>query len=110
MTQREQTRICRAVVAMLFGAGMTAAAAQTTIPPGQHPGAACPPGTTQNAPTVGRPSDGKPLSDQLPQSRGVICPPAGVDPEMRQPPPQGGTLKVIPPPGSPGGDPRVQPK
>jgi hypothetical protein len=29
---------------------------------------------------------------------------------MRQTPPEGGALKVIPPPGSPGGNPSVQPK
>ncbi|HET9717205.1 MAG TPA: hypothetical protein VFP60_13570 [Pseudolabrys sp.] len=50
------------------------------------------------------------LSDKLAQSGGVICPPAHVDPEIRQPTPRGGTMKVIPPPGSPGGDQSVQPK
>ena len=69
----------------------------------------CPPGAGSNAPTVGRESQ-KTLSDQLAQSKGVICPPAGVDPEMQQKPQEGGTLKVIPPPGSPGGNPSVQPK
>jgi hypothetical protein len=52
----------------------------------------------------------EPLSDKLAQSKGVICPPAGVDPQMQIAPPSGGHLKVIPPPGSPGGDPNVQPK
>ena len=85
------------------------AAAQTTVPQGSdHPGSACPPGTGANAPTVGKEQQ-RPLSDQLAQSKGVICPPAGVDPQMRQAPPEGGTLKVIPPPDSPGGSPRVQP-
>lgn len=100
------------VATLLLCAGGTVAAAQTTtVPQGtDHPGSACPPGTMQNAPTVGRKDDGKPLSDQLAQSKGVICPPAGVDPEMRQPPPEGGAMKVIPPPGSPGGNPNVQPK
>jgi hypothetical protein len=69
----------------------------------------CPPGAGPNAPAVGGESN-KTLSDQLAQSKGVICPPAGVDPEMQQQPQQGGTLKVIPPPGSPGGNPSVQPK
>ena len=91
-------------------ASCVVAAAQTTVPRGQdHPGAACPPGTGSNAPTVGK-DQGRSLSDQLAQSKGVICPPAGVDPEMRQTPPEGGTLKVIPPPGTPGGNPRVDPK
>jgi hypothetical protein len=40
----------------------------------------------------------------------VLCPPAGVDPEIRAPTPQGGNMPVIPPPGSPGGDPSIRPK
>ena len=54
--------------------------------------------------------EGKDLSQKLAQSNGVICPPA-VDPDMTAPPPKGGALKVIPPPGTPGsGKPEVQPK
>jgi hypothetical protein len=34
-----------------------------------------------------------------------LCPPAGVDPEMHAPAPDTGKTPVIPPPGSPGGDP-----
>ena len=56
--------------------------------------------------------DGKDdLSEKLARSGGVICPPEHVDPEIRQPtPPTGGSMPVIPPPGSPGGDQSVQPK
>jgi hypothetical protein len=56
--------------------------------------------------------DGKDdLSEKLARSGGVICPPDHVDPEIRQPtPPTGGSMPVIPPPGSPGGDQSVQPK
>jgi hypothetical protein len=50
------------------------------------------------------------LGDRLAKSDGVLCPPPGVDPEMHAPTPQGGTMPVIPPPGSPGGDPSVRPK
>lgn len=50
------------------------------------------------------------LSEQLAESRGVICPPPDVDPEMSKPAPGGGTMPVIPPPGSPGGNPYVEPK
>jgi hypothetical protein len=99
-----------ALVAILIGAGSAVAAAQTTVPQGaEHPGSACPPGAGRDAPTVGKDTE-RSLSDQLAQSKGVICPPAGVDPGMRQPPPEGGAMKVIPPPGSPGGNPNVQPK
>ncbi|MCA1401916.1 hypothetical protein I6F38_37690 [Bradyrhizobium sp. BRP56] len=68
-----------------------------------HPGAAVPEGTTTG-------QAAQPLGDKLAKSDGVLCPPAGVDPEMRAPTPQGGNTPVIPPPGSPGGDPSVRPK
>ncbi len=53
-----------------------------------------------------------PLGDKLAKSDGVLCPPPGVDPQMRAPVPDAGTgsMPVIPPPGSPGGDPDVRPK
>jgi hypothetical protein len=50
------------------------------------------------------------LSGRLAQSDGVICPPPAVDPEMKLPTPETGNMPVIPPPGSPGGDPTVRPK
>ena len=56
-----------------------------------------------------QPAQNKTLSDKLTASNGVICPPP-VDPAMTQPTPPGGPMPVIPPPGSPGGDPNTQPK
>lgn len=53
---------------------------------------------------------GKSLSEQLARSDGVICPPPGVDPDIKAPTPEGGSMPVIPPPGSPGGDPNIRPK
>lgn len=52
------------------------------------------------------------LGDKLARSDGVLCPPAGVSPDMRVPAPDGGTAKtpVIPPPGSVGGDQSIRPK
>ena len=50
------------------------------------------------------------LSEKLEQTEGVLCPPAGVDPDIGLAPPGGGKTPVIPPPGSPGGDPTVRPK
>ena len=47
----------------------------------------------------------EPLGDRLAKSDGVLCPPAGVDPEIRAPTPDTGNTPVIPPPGSPGGNP-----
>jgi hypothetical protein len=88
---------------------LSSAAAQTTTPaPPQEAPKECPPGAGPNAPTVG---DAKgTLSERLASSKGIICPPAGVDPSMQQQPQEGGSLKVIPPPGSPGGNQQVQPK
>jgi hypothetical protein len=52
------------------------------------------------------------LSDKLSNSGGVIRPPAGIDPEMKQHTPPTGTqsMPVVPPPGTPGGDQTVKPK
>jgi hypothetical protein len=50
------------------------------------------------------------LSDKLTKSDGVLCPPAGVDPEIHAPTPDAGNTPVIPPPGSPGGNPDIRPK
>lgn len=54
-------------------------------------------------------SSNQTLSEKLDQSNGVICPP-NVDPGIKAPTPSAGKMPVIPPPGSPGGDPSVQPK
>jgi hypothetical protein len=52
---------------------------------------------------------GEALSDKLARTDGVICPPH-IDPEIKLPTPPGGTIQIIPAPGSPGGDPSVRPK
>jgi hypothetical protein len=68
----------------------------------------CPPGVS--SPPLGS-NDSRPLSEQLSESKGVICPPAGIDPDLATtPPPGSGKITVIPPPGTPGGDPKVVPK
>ena len=51
------------------------------------------------------------LGDRLAKSDGVLCPPSGIDPEIRAPTPENsGKMPVIPPPGSPGGNPNLRPK
>jgi hypothetical protein len=75
----------------------------TPMQPTPHSGAAAPEGTTTG-------QRAEPLGDKLARSDGVLCPPAGIDPEMRAPTPDAGNTPVIPPPGSPGGDPSVRPK
>jgi hypothetical protein len=77
--------------------------------PSPEDGTTCPSDTKGEPPTVGARSS-EPLSDKLAQSKGVICPPAGLDRDMQVTPPSGGHLKVIPAPGTPGGDPNIQPK
>ena len=49
------------------------------------------------------------LNNQQGLNTGVVCPP-DIDPAIRSPAPDLGKMPVIPPPGSPGGDPTVQPK
>lgn len=55
------------------------------------------------------PQTGETLSERLARTDGVLCPP-NVDPEMKAPTPDAGRTPVIPPPGTPGGDPTVRPK
>jgi DNA-binding transcriptional regulator YdaS (Cro superfamily) len=66
------------------------------------------------APQLIDPSDktepsNKTLSEKLAQTDGVICPP-NIDPDIKAATPEAGKMLVIPPPGSPGGDPTVRPK
>ena len=64
---------------------------------------------TKEGGTVGQSNET--LGDKLAKSDGTLCPPTGVDPEIRAPTPDNsGKMPVIPPPGSPGGDPSVRPK
>jgi hypothetical protein len=99
----------RIFAVVLLGTAMFAQAALA-----QTPRADCPPGvTTGSAPKLdkdGNRVDEGQLSDKLARSDGIICPPAGVDSEMHVKPPEGGEMRVIPPPGSPGGDPTLRPK
>ena len=78
-----------ALLAALAVAGCTATAQEGRVPAG-------PPGS---------------LSDTLSRSGGVLVPPETGDSAMAKPaPPTGSAMPVIPPPGTPGGDPRVIPK
>ncbi|MDQ8728146.1 hypothetical protein [Bradyrhizobium sp. LHD-71] len=72
-------------------------------PPDSGPGTGAPPGQTTG-------QSREPLSDRLAQSEGLLCPPSNLDPKMQKDAPEEGKTPVIPPPGSPGGDPSVRPK
>ena len=89
----------------------------TTAPPSPERSANCAPmqpkPTASAAVPEGTATTGQraePLGDKLARSDGVLCPPPGIDPEMRAPAPDTGKTPVIPPPGSPGGDPTIRPK
>jgi hypothetical protein len=102
------------VVAFAQAPPTRATPAQQTAPPPPHEAVNCAPmtpdGTTSTEhSTIGR-AGGEPLGDKLARSDGVLCPPSNVDPAMRAPAPETGKMPVIPPPGSPGGDPTVRPK
>jgi hypothetical protein len=99
----------------------TVGMAQTPVPPSQTQSAAdgrgnctstrAMPGEGTIAPSDQTTGQGREsLGDKLAKSDGVLCPPADVDPQMRAPTPDAGNTLVIPPPGSPGGDPSIRPK
>ena len=89
---------------------------------GIAPGLAAPVSSSNANPTADKPSQAKipegsgssteALSEKLDRSGGVIHPPSGVDPGIKQAPPAIGShsTPVIPPPGSPGGKSGVTPK
>lgn len=94
-------------------------AAAQTKPPGL-PGEAAPPTLERRAcaehnlpgqgdthETQGRAAPDS-LGDRLAQSGGVICPPEGLDPDIRAPAPNGGRTPVIPP--LPRGEAPAEPK
>jgi hypothetical protein len=110
--QENAMRASTALVLFILAAATSTAAAQSqspTPPPAAQRDPACPPGVGADPPTVGS-GDSATLSDKLAESKGIICPPAGHDPEMTVTPPDTGKMRVIRPPGTPGGDPSIQPK
>jgi hypothetical protein len=74
---------------------------------------ACAPGERlQQDPQTQKPTtsgQGENLSDKLSKNEGVLCPP-NLDPDIKAPTPDVGDKPVIPPPGSPGGNPNIRPK
>ena len=108
-----RTQNLAAIVATVAGLSIPTAKAQLdrpVAPPAlSQPSSPCLPSVGNNAPS-NETTGSRTLSDQLSQSKGVICPPAGIDPGISVPPSGGGRTPVIPPPGTPGGDPSIQPK
>ena len=94
-------RMMGAIAAAVVGFGAVAVLAAD---PAERPGA------DQTKPPIVPPASGTSSSD-LGRSGGVVIPPPSVDPEMKRTPPHAGdNMPVIPPPGTPGGDPSIKPK
>ncbi len=97
------------IAALLLSA--TPALSEGRPPPETDTSKACSPSDrlqrTDRGPSS--PTTGEDVSDKLARTEGVICPP-DVDPGIKAPTPEAGTMPIIPPPGSPGGDQSVRPK
>lgn len=118
----QQAFLITSLIAASSGAALAQAPPAPATPPAQtapvasaRAGNGCAP-TQTNAQGAIAPTDtttgqrAEPLGDKLARSDGVLCPPSGVDPDIRAPTPEVGNTPVIPPPGSPGGDPTIRPK
>jgi hypothetical protein len=109
---KRMQRLCLATV--LIGGVGGAALAQTPIRPPQPPNMPSPQSTIPekikpvDPSTTGSTSDN--LSKKLEATDGVIKPPDNTAPGMVLPAPDPGTTRVIPPPGSPGGDQSIVPR
>lgn len=107
-SRRLNAQMAAACALIAFVACLAPASLAQTVAPESEPEQA--PQTEKDArETTG--SQGS-LSEKLDASRGVITPPQNVDPRIQvpAPDPNPGTTKVIPPPGSPGGDQSLVPK
>jgi len=100
--------LAAAAAAIMTLAGATASAQGR--PPDVPAERQCPPGLGTATSVPNETTGSGNLSEQFSASKGIICPPAGVDPGIVVPPQGGGKMPIIPPPGTPGGDPGLQPK
>ena len=91
-----------AIMLAALGAPFALAQSQPPAPP-LTPPAATPQCERGLAGTPGETTGSITLSEQLARSKGVICPPAGIDPGIAAPPVGGGVTPVIPPPDTAGG-------
>jgi hypothetical protein len=114
MRRDKTTSLCTGIiVAVLLGGPMTAfaqaGAALQNPPVADQNGAASP--KQQSDEGLSGSSSGS-LSHELSRSGGVIHPPANPDPGLTKPAPDLGphSMPVIPPPGTPGGNPDIKPK
>lgn len=95
-----------AVPACLLLAGAPGMAQEPAVPADPPPAGSqevVPEKIEPDRPIGGPPPPGETLSDELSRTGGVIRPPEGVDPELVEPPPDGGAAvgPVIKPPAPP---------
>ena len=98
------------ILGLIIGlCSLTPALAQTSAPPGSNESRSdtSPP---QDPGSTGSTCPGGSLSDRLRRCDGVIPPPRDLRPDNTIEPPDTGRTPVIPPPGSPGGDQRLNSK
>jgi hypothetical protein len=108
-------RIAGAAVSLFIGSG---AGFYVMAQPVTTPGTPCPSTVIGNDGSAAQKGDckqavpGESMSSHLSNSGGTITPPPSVDPSMAKRPPETGApnTPVIPPPGSPGGNPNIIPK
>jgi hypothetical protein len=117
MASVARTRLRAALIGAAGGLIVSLALAQSPVQPRDRtipdPNDTVPEKVRPGEPdTTGSLSSPETLSDKLNRSEGVIKPLRDLDPEMDVPAPvpNPGTTLVLPPPGSPGGDERFQPK
>ena len=118
MSRRRQHVMLLAISGFCLSMAATTASAQPAPPapaPETVPEATEPPG--DKAPAVPAPDAGgdnppSSLTEKLDKSDGVLKPPTGVDPEIREPIPEdfNSDMPVIPPPGEAQGNQTVPPK
>jgi hypothetical protein len=94
----------------LSSAIVLAQAPAPTSPSAPTPDTSTPADPRQDPRSTGSARPGETLSERLDRSDGVIRPAPNITPDNTIRPPDTGTTPVIPPPGSPGGDPRIIPK
>jgi glucose/arabinose dehydrogenase len=97
---------------ILAGAALAATAPDGARAADRQPAAEQKPQTVPEDTAPGRSGGSQePLGQKLDRTGGVLHPPPGVDPRLTIPPPRAeGKMPVIPPPGTPGGDPGPRPK
>ncbi len=122
MLHHRSSILATALIAGTFATGALAqGSSQSTQPPSMPPVLPSPQNNStipekiapQEPSSTGSTSgSGSTLSEKLERSDGVIRPPGGIAPDMTVPAPvpNPGTTPVIPPPGSPGGNSRVDPR